>query len=622
VSLRTEQLEIERAKRLDDNRFWGYSVFIFELRVPGAAIKATESVVSLVYPLAVNPESYSIEDPFTAQFTPGTNGGLVVEENGIIQRRIRLSGVSGFAPRRLTAANGFFGDTEVLRSYTKRGKFANDFLSGQRHLQFLQDKVFRTYADLKRDPTYAKQVQLHFHNTKEDEHWLVIPEMFNLQREASRGPLYRYEISLVAVAPSAHTIRTIGEKLPEKTFWDKLKDGVATARQAIAKISAYAEYITEVADEIKQVVRNVVAIVRDAINLVNTVSRIINGIARATADILNSIRSIATTCRDAAVGIADAVGNFPATIAQAFHNMADEFETLFSSKFFNELADRVTGPTTQLRQSRSNAVALQTATAGAAATPIRTNTDLQRAGTTPTLSDIVERLNSANLGVPLPNFTSLEMHEVGDSDTLPSISARYLGTASLWWVLAEANDLTHPYISDIPLPRTIRRGQTLLVPSTASHSNALGQSGTVLDRNEELTAQLLFRDAKLAQSSRYPNRLDLVMDIAGGGKDVAYVEGIENLKQAMRTRLETILGENVLYPSLGLPRIVGTGAPVVDAEIIRVLVSQAISADNRIANIGNVIVANETSPDLYEIEVDARVRGITAPIQVSTTRVA
>lgn len=617
MSLRKEQIEADRARANDDGKFYGSYLYFFELRVPGQLVNVSRPSLSLIYPLALNPENYSIDDPFTVQATPGTNGGLVVEENGIIQRTIRLSGTTGFAPRALDASAKFADLKPGSRSYVDRGKFLQGVLSGQRHFQFLQDKVFRTYADLKRDPTHAKSVEMHFHNIKDDEHWLVIPENFSMTR---RFFLYNYEISLIAVAPSNSTPLAM-RKAKKKGFWENAKDALAAARRAIAKIAAYAEIVTDAIDTVKRVVSDVVNVINEAINLVNVVSRIINGVARATADVLNRIRSIATTLRGAAVSIADAIGNFPATIAQAFHAMADEFNSLGTKQFFNELGDRVKAPLARLSRSR---VAGQTLlTPGQFATtgqPIRTTADLQRAGSAPTLADVVERLNSANLGVPLPTFTSLELYEVGSSDTLPSISSRFLGTADLWWVIAEANNLSHPYISDVPLPGTIRRGSTLLVPATAAHSNSLGPSGVVTNSNEEVAAQLLFRDAKLAPSSRFPNRLDLVLDAVKGNRDVVYVEGIDNLKQAMRTRIETELGESILFPELGLPQIVGLGEPIIDVEMVRVFIGQAIGADNRIANLGSVRVSNTNSPDYYEIEVDARVRGYNAPVTINAIR--
>lgn len=618
MSLRKEQLEADRARANDDGKFYGSYLYFFELRVPGKLVNSTKPSISLVYPLMLNPENYSIEDPFTVQTTPGTNGGLIVEENGIIQRTIRLSGTTGFAPRPLDASAKFADLKPASRSYTDRGKFLQGVLSGQRHFQFLQDKVFRTYADLKRDPTHAKNVELHFHNIKDDEHWLVIPESFSMQR---RNFLYGYDITLLAVAPSSTTLIGLGKKVKEKGFWDKAKDTLAAVRRAIAKIAAYAEIVTDAIETVKQVVSGVVAIVNEVFNLVNVVSRIINGVARATADVMNRIRSIATTLRGAAVGLAEAIGNFPATIAQAFHSMADEFENLFSKQFIQELGDRTKAPLARLSRSRAVAQSLLSSDQiGTTAQPIRTNADLQRAGTAPTLADIVSRLNSDDLGVPLPTFTSLELYEVGSSDTLPSISARYLGTPDLWWVIAEANNLVHPYISDVPLPGTIRRGETLLVPATEPHSNALGASGVVTNNQDEIAAQLLFRDAKLSPSSRYPNRLDLVVDPVLGNRDIVYVEGIDNLKQAMRTRLETELGESVLFPALGLPQIVGLGEPSIDVEMVRVFVGQAIGGDNRIASIGSVRVSNTTSPDFYEVEVDARVRGYNAPVKINAIR--
>jgi len=111
----------------------------------------------------------------------------------------------------------------------------------------------------------------------------------------------------------------------------------------------------------------------------------------------------------------------------------------------------------------------------------------------------------------------------------------------------------------------------------------------------------------------------LQLDATKGNRDIVYVEGVENLKQAMRTRLDTELGENILFPNLGLPRVVGMGEPTIDAEILKVLVSQAIRGDNRIANVGSIKVSNSQSLDRFDLEVDAAVRGFNSPVKLATT---
>ncbi len=609
--------ERERQETNDDAKFYGYSLFFFQLRVPGKALGLPDTKIQkLVFPLAVAPESYSLEEPFTVSVTPGTNGGLIVEENGIIQRRIRLNGTTGARPRPLNASAGFGNKPEVESSAPSRGKFVTGYLSGQRHFHFLQDKVFRAYADLKRDPTYAKQVQLIFHNLKDDEHWLVVPETFSLQRAAGRGPLYAYEISLIAVSP-AEVLPT--QVVPvSKSWWDSAAEGLAKARSALAKISGVIQFINQVAEKVKRVVSDVLAIVDDVIGLVNEVTNVINGIARIATDVFNRIRDVARRARAAAVAVVVSASTFGDVVGQAFANLADYLEEVASiPSIRNEIRDRIDNIRTGGRNNRARALRASEANNISRAT---TESELARSGSAPTVADVVAQLSSLDLGVEIPAFNNIESYQVQGSDTLPSISARLLGSAELWWVIAEVNRLRAPYISDVPIPGTVQRGATIFVPTTQQTANNLGQSGVPSTPDDDLLTQLFFRDALVAPSSRFPNRIDLVLDAEKGNKDILYVAGIENLKQGIRTRLETVLGENVLYPNLGLERVIGMGEPDIDVEILRVFVSQAISADNRVANLGSVRVSNTESLDAYNIEVDARVRGLTAPVLVNVTQ--
>lgn len=611
MSILEERKETARQERTGDNKFFGTYLYLFELQLPTAALNGTDYTlpkINLVYPLAINPAGYAIEDPFTVAVSPGTNGGLVVEENGIIQRRIKINGTTGFAPKPFHGSLTLAQDLKANSSYFPRGKFLLDKLSGQRHLQFLQDRVFRNYADLKRDPRFAKDVKLFFHNIKDDEHWQVIPENFNL----NRGPtLYYYEISLIAVAPAQS--RQLPKRKEVRSWFDKLKDGIATARAALQRITGYINVINQVANEIAQVVSSVVSVVEDVINIANEIANVINGVARAAADILNRIRSIAVTARNLAVELQASITNFGPTIAQAWHGLADEFEGLgIDGSFRNALRD--------LPPSRDPLTGKVVSTTSTAATNAQTLAELGRSGTALSASDIANILTAERTDAPLPRFSSVEHYRVSGSDTLASISSRFLGDVQYWWTIATINNLRPPYISQIPLPNTIRPGETLIVPSLAEATPSLAESGVLTDGRGTLEAQLLFRDAKLVRSTRFPNRYDLQLDSTKNNSDVLYVEGVENLKQAMNTRLDTLLGENVLFPNVGLNRVIGMGEPLVDAEILKVYISQTIAADTRVAAISAISVSNTQALDRYDVVVDVAVRGFNSPVKLATTQ--
>ena len=76
------------------------------------------------------------------------------------------------------------------------------------------------------------------------------------------------------------------------------------------------------------------------------------------------------------------------------------------------------------------------------------------------------------------------------------------------------------------------------------------------------------------------------LDILDG--DFRTVRGIENLQQAINTKTRTILGETVLYPSIGLPDVVG--APVTSRLIayLSTIVFEQVSIDPRIQSLSDI----------------------------------
>ena len=87
-----------------DFNFFKRMLYYFELHIPtlaygGGAVPGVSN--SFMFPLILPPESYSLEEPFAVELTPTQRGGLYSEENGIIFRKIRIKGNTGFKPRML-----------------------------------------------------------------------------------------------------------------------------------------------------------------------------------------------------------------------------------------------------------------------------------------------------------------------------------------------------------------------------------------------------------------------------------------------------------------------------------------------------------------------------------------
>ena len=81
-----------------DDKYFKRMLYFFELRVPA---NGTQTPVpgSYLYPLVIPPTSLRMSEPFAVEKSFTLDGGLFVEENGILARELTVSGTTGFAPR-------------------------------------------------------------------------------------------------------------------------------------------------------------------------------------------------------------------------------------------------------------------------------------------------------------------------------------------------------------------------------------------------------------------------------------------------------------------------------------------------------------------------------------------
>ena len=643
--------EGNRQTSFSDDRYFKALPYMFELQVPAAALQTSTGPArtAFFYTLPLSPQNIALDEPFTVATVPGINGGLVVEENGIVERTLRLSGVTGFAPSSMRQQTANLQNS-VVRSFLARGEYYehnSGKLSGQRHLQFLQDRVFRAYADLKRDPKFSRGVRLFFHNLKDREGWEVVPTAFTVNRRAPKSTLYYYEISLIVIGPSdeiqfyepggvasQYTERfgksvskfrfTILKSAAELGWKELVRQALARARKALEKISAaindVIKYVDEVQNFIRDVRQSIRQLVDEVLGWVGAIVRTVDQIIAIPGDLLKTATRIVDSVRDVAIAVAKTAGtvaSLPDSLAAMWHRLGDAIEQFQGiAVFYNQEREAAQRGLLSARGQDSVRASLGVSTNAIEA---RTIGELSRAGTAPTLSEVVSALQGAG-DVRVPQINSLTYYAVRGSDNISALAARYLGDAEFWWVIAELNGLQHPYISNIPLPGTVRPGQTLLIPSTSPVSPEGARGGVITDAASSAEVRTLYRDMRLSESSRNRGRYDLELDPVKGYRDVKYVEGVDNLQQALRTRLETTLGENPIFPTLGIPRIVGVGNADVDTEIVRIMVGRAITADGRVAGVNSIRVSAESAGDTYVIDADVAVRGVGAVVPVPAIR--
>jgi hypothetical protein len=623
--------ETERQTFARDDRFYKKYLYFFELRMPTGVFKPGV----FWFPLALPPDAYSMDTPFSVDKTQTQGGGLYVEEQGIVQRMIKLSGTTGFQPRRLpnTTATPLTAGTPERRSFSRQ--LQTNILhkiSGQRHFHYLEDAVFNTYGDLKRDPSTAEGTLLIFHNLKDEQSWIVVPEVFSLKREAR--VLYRYDIQMTVVGPAWERLIDVSE---DKTLFDEINDAAATVQRGIDMAQGALTDATAIAAEIEGSIRNVAGILGSVGNIISAASDFISGVTDIietpfafvveTAEIIEEAIDVALTVIDSV----EDVKRLPDNAVQYFRRMTDGLDQigmhphLFALRANRqlELLRRQTELSLSVSASR-----LETAAQGTSPTTLQETANL---GTSLTPGDAQSAEATLRTGRSINAYTGTTEYALAEGDTLVSLAAIFLGDARLWTHIAVVNDLKPPYVTQqasvdltsekSPFSGALGVGNKILIPSYDKPPEKLPLLPTLGTRPDESAENhLLGVDVALKVSGGRPGapRYTIAVDTDKGSDGPKVIEGIDNLAQAMTLRLAIEQGTDVLFKQVGLGRIVGTKFILTDQEAARAKMIESLTQDSRIANVRKIDFSGSTGDALVP-DIEAEVRGFTAQANVKVT---
>lgn len=371
-------------------------------------------VANGTYTLPIPPEAMTISLRFAINKTHTLNG-VVEEHNGVTHKMINLSGTTGVLPGRsagssvpsFNAAQSIFAGTiraaqSVVQTAGSIGQqlrsnsISDDDISGSLkgttgYYQFkLLERYLEAYANMKKR-SGGKKFHLAFANWKEDDIYLVKPEVFDVSRQASSPLEYRYTIVLDAW----RRINLSAAGSTQNTITPAIRDP-GKLQQMIANIDGARRSLSKLKDVISAVGQDVDGLLFEPLRSMSLAMKDLMGVPIALADLpTNIVRDMKGAILEFA-----GIGAAAADVAATFQN--------FGSNLGSELTDA------------KNAITSFSISTGKAETrsgqdPQTLKQELGRAGPDPA-NKILEN--------PQDNFELFEKIKPGDLNVPPSVTRK------------------------------------------------------------------------------------------------------------------------------------------------------------------------------------------------------
>lgn len=594
--------ELARQEAQSDRKFLDSPLYFFELRIPPAAARG--GVTKYLYPLVLGPDAHVEVTPFAYSLSFTGAGGVHAEERGVLVRSIRIRGTTGFKPKLVGPGAAFVppnvpSSRHAARNYKSTPNLA---VSGPRAFQFLQDRVFSTYGELKRQPIYAAGTQLRFHSPKDDDHFIVIPDQFVMVRSAAtERHTYRYDITLIAVAPADGESPSL--KFPsgrETSVLNDMRDKFRSVQRAVNAARAAVDDVQGYIAEIEQTYR-------EAGQIIGSVTSLLAEVDDLVQSTVSSAARIVTELPDRAFALASRVNSIIEAIETAPQRFSDEVE--FSFRQLKLELERLSLP--DFTQSAAG-LTTKTKSAVARSRLFVDSTDTTQSGLFGLGPTGANKPGDARRAQDQPSETeSVTLHAlpvtVRPNDTLPGLAARYLEDAGQWVKIAELNGLSPPFITEQRLPGTLRGGDTILIPQEGGSEQTATPAVFGAHPDDPAEVRQLGVDVKAIET---PEGETWAFSAALDDFDV--VSGVANVQQAVRTRVLEIQGDIAPFPELGTNIKIGSKNLFVERAEVEIEVSSAVQADPRVERVLNLTTTGST-PDTIQTEFDVLLTSVSTP---------
>jgi hypothetical protein len=621
----------EESRRLvtGDDRYYKSMPYYFKL-ITDSFSGPTGWDGTALFPLPMAPEEIEYSLPFATAVDPLQEGGVSVDEAGVVVARLRIAGTTGFKLRKALDSSFAPGNNKWSGLLpNEESSFLE--LSGQMHLWRLLGRCFDSYGELKKVAELAPKTYLEWHNVKDQVHQLVVPKQIDIKRnKSSERVIYRYDMTFDVIGTAERN--AFEEQMVDDEdggLIQSIVDTVNTVRKTIRQIGAAIDEITAAFDSIRRFVSNVAGIIDDVRSVVDAASDFVDGAKRfisvpaefigATADLVDAADDLlndaaddddsleAALARRSFAQVSDALDTIKVAAMAAHRLSFDEKVDRYSQKMrrFENWTDQQSTAAESLKDkadSSGGTMGIKEAMGG----DIKAG-DSRRSGG-----------EDDKPGIQRSRWNGFREVTVQQGDTIYAISIRHLGSATYWQDIAIINQLRAPYIaSGARIPGTKVPGDPIVVPVNRRTKPARVVAPGNREEGGSQVSSFFGKDVRLEKLAN--NKYGWLVDIAHGSEDVLLVSGVDNLVQGLGSRMRTEKRHDLCFPAMGLPRIVGNrsiGELWMEA---RIAVQQETLADPRIEAVSGMEFTVEQ--DVLTINVNARPIGYdtnrTLPLTVS-----
>jgi len=615
--------EQARQQATGDVDFYKIKPYIFKLIAPSN--KGPVGPMGYAYfPLPIAPQEYHYSLPFASQITPTQDGGLTVEEGGIVIGQIRLSGTMGLKKKKARDTSASSGNPRFTGLIPKRYAGSMWEMSGQMLLWRLLGRCFDAYSELKKDPTTSAKTSLEFHCLKDSIHVVVVPSVAEVTGNTSPYRIarqYTFDLQVIGPAspPNAADLKLLSD---DKDIFDFISDAISHVRSSLSLLKGTIDDLTACLGDMKRYISNVVGIVDDMKSVLNAASDFVAGVTSFVNIPKQTINSLLNLV-EAAYGVANTAEDLPRKAVQAWSEAADALDAINAGckNHFREDADaqvtRINGKINRLfglsDQQQANLEAA--ASAGSAGGGTMSVAQVYSGEFTP--GDAAKQAISQAIPDLQPGeFTGFKEVQVGQGDTIQSIAIKYMGDAHKWKAIAILNNLKPPYISSgTKMPGTLTIGDPIVVPiNTATGGISAATTGNPIQGSSQIADRM---GTDLRWDRLDSGQYSWAIDFGHGAGDLITVKDIDNLSQALGVIMRTEQGTNQAFPGVGMPRLVGgTVHDQLFAEARFAMESQ-ITADRRIERLLGLKL--ELVQDVLTIVTDVQPVGYDGARQIPVT---